>query len=86
MRTKAKFDNQTKEIILNRDWYRCALCWNIDALDIHHVYYWLQSNTNTNRNDQDQWVTLCRNCHNDSHSCKSWHWVRQEAIDYLNSL
>jgi len=82
-RVKAKFTNETKQAILERDWYRCALCWSVEVQDIHHAYFNLESNVTESRNDIDQWLALCSECHNWCHSCKSGQWIRQEAINYL---
>lgn len=90
MRTKAKFSDETKEAIYYRDNCTCIIKWcNKPWMDIHHVRFSLQSKTWPNRNDEDQWVTLCRICHNWKwwcHWCWSWQWKRQEAIEYLERL
>jgi len=82
----AKFENKTKEQIYNRDWKICVICWTNSQLQFHHVFFWTESNYESNRNQADQWVTICCDCHLLAHSCKQWEWVRQEAIDYLNNL
>jgi len=83
-RVKAKFTNEIKQAILERDEYKCILCWSLQVADIHHVYFWLQNESDETRNNIDKWVSLCRNCHDWCHSCKSWYWSRQETINYLN--
>jgi hypothetical protein len=79
--TIAKFSEATKKKIKARD-IDCILCggW---IVDIHHIYYWNQANFKLNRNDIDQWVGCCRKCHENIHSCKTWEWERQKAIDYV---
>lgn len=75
---------KTKAEILKRD-KSCIFCWSW-IQDIHHVYFSNQANRWENRNDINQGVWLCRMCHDEVHSCKSWVWKRQEAIDYLTNL
>jgi len=82
---KAKFTPKIKEQIANRDYNKCILCYD-PPHSVHHVYYWLEANRWANRNDIDQWVTLCFRCHNLAHACKSWIGVRQECIDYLKNI
>ena len=84
MKYPAKFTKKTKEQILERDW-SCILCW-WQAHSIHHVYFSRERIYTKERNDADQWVTLCFDCHLKSHSCKSWEWERQECILYLDNL
>jgi len=85
--TPARFSKETKQAIFERDWYICIIKWCTNRwVDPHHVYFWLQSNTDKYRNDTNKWVTLCRTCHEKCHPCKSWQWIRQEAIDYIEKL
>ena len=79
--TPAKFTKEIKAKILLRDKH-CIFC-NNAITDIHHVYFWTQSNRTKTRNDENQWVWVCRDCHNEIHSCWIWKWKRQEAILYL---
>ena len=81
--TSAKFSKETKWSIMIRD-RQCIVCWK-PITDIHHVYFWTQSNYWDNRNDVNQWVWLCRDCHNVVHWCEKWSWARQKCIDYLNT-
>lgn len=83
---KAKFNNKTKEQIYIRDLKMCIICWTWFQLQAHHAYYGTESNYESNRNNEDQWVTLCCDCHLQVHSCKQWEWVRQACIDYLNNI
>ena len=86
MRVKAKFSKETQEAILDRDWYWCIFDWcNNQVMDIHHIYFWLQSESDESRNDIDKGISLCRSHHDDIHGCKSWHGKREEAIIYLNN-
>ncbi len=79
--TKAKFTNKIKMEILERD-CRCIFCPS-QITDCHHVFFGTDSNYWKNRNDLDQWVGVCRDCHNEIHSCSKWEWLRQKSIDYL---
>lgn len=78
----AKFSNEIKKLILNRD-IKCILCWK-DWTDIHHVFFSNQAEYWNERNNIDKWVLLCRLCHWKCHSCKTWEWERQEVINYLH--
>ena len=79
----AKFSKKTQADILIRD-KTCILC-SKPIQDFHHVFFGTQSYYWNNRNERDQWVWLCREHHNEVHSCKQWTWVRQKCIDYVNS-
>lgn len=83
---KAKFSINTKKKIHERDWGRCIICSNLPT-DIHHAYFWpIEANYSPTRNDIDQWVTLCRRCHNECHAVWVWNWKRQKCIDYLKKM
>ena len=83
----AKFSQETKEEILNRDKHRCILCESISILQVHHVLFWTETLYNEDRNTEKNWVTVCANCHWEKvHACRKWEWERQECIDYLNTL
>lgn len=81
---KAKFTIRIKEAIVERD-DSCIIC-SKQWTDCHHVYYGTESNYWLDRNNINQWVLLCRECHWDAHSCKRWEWVRQKCIDYLLTI
>jgi len=82
---QAKFSKETKEAICNRDWGVCIICgWQ--AHSVHHVYFGIETNYWEDRNDENQWTTLCLSHHQQCHSCSVLVWVRQECIDYLNNL
>lgn len=83
--TKAKFSNKIKEAIYERDGGVCFNCWN-PWTDCHHVLYGLQSERTTDRNDINKGLLCCRDCHNIIHSCKSWTWLREEAINFLKNI
>ena len=74
MPSKAKFTTKTKQAIVERDIY-CILCWK-QGSECHHAYYSQEANYSLNRNNLDQWVLLCRDCHNVSHSCSQWEGKR----------
>lgn len=78
---KAKFTNRIKEAIVERD-TACIIC-SKQWTDCHHVSFWTESNYGLDRNNINQWVLLCRDCHWLAHACKKWEWVRQECINYL---
>lgn len=80
--TKAKFTNITKLEIHERDNLRCIFCIK-PPMDIHHVFFGQQANYSKERNKPNQWVTVCRDCHNEIHSCSIGEGKRQQAIDYL---
>jgi hypothetical protein len=82
MTIKAIFSDKTKRKIYERDWERCIFCPQ-PPMDFHHVFFWIQTNYSKDRNKETQWVTVCRDCHNEIHSCSTWQWKRQKAIDYL---
>ena len=81
--TPARFSKEVKAQILLRDKH-CIFCWN-SIQDYHHVYFSNEANRSSSRNNVNQWVWVCRICHDEIHSCKSWEWKRQEAINYLNN-
>ena len=80
----AKFSTEVKTEICKRDklCIFCASPWT----DCHHVYFWTETNYWENRNELDQWVLVCRKCHEEIHSCSQWEGKRQEAINYLINL
>ena len=83
---KAKFSNQTKEAIYERDWKCCIICWNNTWLQFHHAWYSQEANYWPDRNKTNQWVTICAKHHNMAHACKSGEWIREECINYLKNL
>ena len=82
--SRAKFTTKTKQAIVERDVY-CRLCWK-QGSEVHHLYFGTQTNYWDNRNDIDQWILVCRDCHTDIHSCSKWEGKRQEAILYVENL
>lgn len=82
--TSAKFSKETQAHILIRDKH-CIWCWKW-IQQFHHVYFGTEANHWTNRNDVDQWVGVCSDCHILVHWCKQWEWLRQDFINYLNSI
>ena len=86
MKKRAQFSQDTREEMFERDNFKCILCPS-RPVDPHHIYFWPhESNYNINRNDIDQWVSLCRSCHDKVHACPSWKGIRQECIDYRNKI
>lgn len=51
-----EFDERFKEIIRERDGYRCAICW-LPGCDVHHIDCDKQNTQSLNC------ITLCRSCH-----------------------
>lgn len=84
MPSKAKFSAKTKQTIVERDKY-CIFCWG-QGSECHHIYFWQETNYGTDRNNVNQWILVCRTCHNEIHSCPRWEWKRQEAIDILKGI
>lgn len=83
MKVKAKFTNNTKQKIYERDWW-CIICWiSTWILQFHHIFFWRESNYSKFRNEFYQWVCLCNTHHMEVHSCSVWEWVRQKCIDYI---
>ena len=85
--TPAKFSIETKAIIKARD-KKCILCPK-DWLEYHHAYFWpIQANYWPNRNDADQWVFLCHECHHEIHHWNKGKWklYRMKCIEYLLTL
>lgn len=78
----AKFTKETKEKIYARDKV-CIFCWNNSNLHFHHLFFWTESIYTNNRNDIDQGVTACWDCHSEIHWCAKSEGKRQEAINYL---
>ena len=83
--TKAKFNNKVKEAIYNRENWVCFNCWS-SWTDCHHYLYGLESERTIERNNVNKWVLTCRICHDIIHSCKSWQWLRQKAVEYWLTL
>lgn len=83
--TVRKISKETKEIVYERDEWKCVICKMGTAHpEFHHCFFWNQSNYWQNRNDADQLVTLCAFCHHKLH----FEWgnnYRQMAIDYITN-
>jgi hypothetical protein len=82
---KAKFNNTTKQQILERDNNSCVFCWE-SPHSIHHCFYGIQSERTKERNNIDKGVTLCFTHHQECHSCPSGSGLRQKAIDFIENL
>ena len=83
----AKFTKETKQEIKDRDKH-CILCPE-EWTDYHHAYFWpIQANYWPDRNNADQWVLLCPDCHHSIHHWKDWKWKlnRAKSIEYLVKL
>ena len=53
----------TRRLVLQRDNHRCTQCGATSDLEVHHIVPRAEGGTN----DPDNLVTLCANCHSDSH-------------------
>ena len=85
MKYPAKFSNEVKRIIFERDGGKCCLCGNGQwIMDIHHYLFWNSAErTNSKRNDSNKGLLLDRNCHNLVHACKRWQWARWMCEAYM---
>ena len=82
--TKRKISQEVAEEVKARD-KCCILCNHPYIEQIHHVYFWLDSNYWPNRNDPDQLVWLCTYCHDKLHS--RWgNSYRELCITYLKNI
>lgn len=52
-----EFNNYLKQLVKERDKYRCQLCGNVENLVVHHID-WDKMN-----NDINNLITLCQECH-----------------------
>jgi len=79
----ARFSNEVKTAICKRD-KLCIFC-NTPWTDCHHCFYSQETNYWEDRNEETQWVLVCRKHHEEIHSCSMWEGKRQEAIKYLQN-
>ena len=88
MPSKAKFSQKTKKEIYERDWGLCILCNSNQSLVAHHVYYWINANRWPDRNNANQWVTLCGECHYKLHNWVNAveQWKARDCLKYLDNL
>lgn len=80
-----KVTTKTKEIVYERDGGRCVCCGRSYPLERtpHHAYYGGEANYGANRNDPDQLVTICLDCHRDIHFTGDPENKRQKCKEYL---
>jgi len=64
---KTKYWKHVKEIILDRDNYKCIRCGNINNLHVHHTTYKNHYNEHKHLSDL---ITLCSDCHKKEHNKK----------------
>lgn len=85
--TKRGVSNETKQEVLIRDDYACVICRTRFFIETtpHHAYYWGEAIHTPNRNDSDQLVTICKDCHHALHF-GYWNEYRIYCIDYLKRL
>ena len=82
--TKREITNETKQIVYSRDEWKCVICkcWTQD--EFHHINYGWSAIYTDNRNDPDQLVLLCHNCHNKLHF--EWYTeYRDKTIEYITN-
>ena len=82
--TKREITNETKQIVYSRDEWKCVICkcWTQD--EFHHINYGWSAIYTDNRNDLDQLVLLCHNCHNKLHF--EWYTeYRDKTIEYITN-
>ena len=84
--TPAKFTTSIKQQILDRD-KTCINC-SLEWTQYHHAYFGANANRKSNRNDLNQWVLLCEECHHEIHHWTTWEWkvIRARCIVYLKEL
>lgn len=82
--TKRKITKAVAEYVLWRDKV-CIICKQEKISQIHHCYFWESAVYTENRNDPDQLVWLCENCHTLLHFDWNHNHYRQECIDYLHN-
>ena len=85
----ANLTNETRKAVYRRDGFRCALCDDPRALQIHHVVLRSQGGTNYPHN----LITLCWRCHAIVHGTRLPEFpdiqpaeVAQACVEYLADL
>jgi len=80
------FTQETIEKVLERDGHKCIICGskNLESAP-HHAFYGMEANYGDNRNDPDQVVTICIDCHYCIHS-KGDRYKRSFCKDYLTNF
>ena len=83
--TRAGITEQTKIDVYTRDAGCCVCCgtsYNLERTP-HHCFYGFEANRGENRNDADQLVTICIDCHRHIHFEGDKKGYRQKCKDYL---
>lgn len=80
--TKRNVTKEVAEYVVRRD-NLCIICKQEQISHIHHCYFWKDSVYTENRNEPDQLVWLCKQCHTLLHFDWNHNHYRQECIDYL---
>lgn len=88
--TKRRITPEVVEEVQARDWY-CIFTWLWEWFckwsghieEIHHAYFWADSNYWPDRNDPEQLVWVFVWCHDHIHS-RGWSDYRKHCINYLN--
>lgn len=86
--TPAWFSKKVIEAMNERDSFTCILDSNSWS-DHHHIFYWPHYvNYWPSRNDLDQGVLLCNDCHTEIHHGKNGEWQkkRMQCIEYVAKL
>jgi hypothetical protein len=82
--TKRKITKAVAEHVIERDKI-CIICKKEQISQIHHCYFWDQAVYTENRNDPDQLVWLCEQCHTLLHFDWYSNHYRQECIEYVQN-
>jgi len=85
--TPARFSDKTKRAMYERD-KCCIICWS-PWTEFHHCWFWPHNAKYwPERNDLDQGVLLCHDCHYEIHHGVKWKGKLYNAkcIEYLAKL
>lgn len=52
-----------RQVVLNRDGWRCQSCGTMSNLEVHHR----QFRSHSGADSEENLITLCTACHNESH-------------------
>ena len=66
--TKRKITKETKEIVYERDNWKCVFCNHSTQDHFHHILWGLDSEYTEDRNDPDKLVLACSDCHTICHT------------------
>lgn len=66
--TVRKITKETKEIVYERDEWKCVFCTRYTQDHFHHILWGLDSEYTEDRNDPDKLVLACSDCHTICHT------------------